>query len=175
MLILKELEQALNEQIGREFHAKLRYVNTAAYFESEDLPQLAAFFYRQAQDEEMHAMKFIHYLTDAGARVQIPAIGEPMETINSAQQAAQLALGWELENTQEINSLMDLSITQNDHITQDFLRWFESEQLEEVSTMDKLLITVQRAGNNLLLVEEFLVNNPLGNMQSNAVQQTAAV
>jgi ferritin len=169
MLISNGLVKAFNEQIGREFHAKLRYVNIAAYFESEDLPQLTAFFYRQAQDEEMHAMKFVHYLTDSGAQVQIPAIGEPMEMINSAQQAAKLALDWELKNTQEINKLMDLSIKQNDHITQDFLRWFESEQLEEVSTMDKLLKTIQRADNNLLLVEQFLVDNPLGNLKLNTV------
>jgi ferritin len=163
MLINKELEQAINEQIGREFHAKLRYVNTAAYFDTEDLPQLATFFYNQSQDEDMHAMKFVHYLVDAGARIQIPAINQPMEMVNSAVQAAQLALDWEIENTHQINTLMDLAVQYNDHITQDFLRWFETEQLEEVSTMETLVRTIRRAGDNLLLVEQFLVSNPLGN------------
>ncbi len=163
MLIDIKLERALNEQIGREFHAKLRYVNTAAYFDAEDLPQLAAFFYKQSQDEDMHAMKFVHYLVDAGGRVQIPAIDNPMEVVDSATQAAELALDWEIENTHQINSLMDLAIQHNDHITQDFMRWFETEQLEEVSTMETLLRTLRRAGDNLLLVEQFLVSNPLGN------------
>lgn len=163
MLIDIKLERAINEQIGREFHAKLRYVNTAAYFDAEDLPQLATFFYQQSLDEDMHAMKFIHYLVDAGGRVQIPAIETPMEVVDSALQAAQLALDWEIENTNQINSLMDLAIQHNDHITQDFLRWFETEQLEEVSTMETLLRTIRRAGENLLLVEQFLISNPLGN------------
>lgn len=163
MLISKELEKAINEQIGREFQAKLRYVNTAAYFDLEDLPQLAAFFYQQSQDEDMHAMKFVHYLVEAGGRVQIPALDQPMETVDSAVQAAQLAFDWELENTRQINLLMDLAIHHNDHITQDFLRWFETEQLEEVSTMETLSRTIRRASGNLLLVEQFLVNNPLGN------------
>ena len=79
MLINQELAKAINEQIGREFHAKLRYVNTAAYFDTEDLPQLATFFYNQSQDEDLHAMKFVHYLVDAGARIQIPAIDQPMD------------------------------------------------------------------------------------------------
>lgn len=176
MLIDKELEKAINEQIGREFHAKLRYVNTAAYFDAEDLPQLAAFFYQQSQDEDMHAMKFVHYLVDAGSRVHIPAIVQPMETVDSALQAAQLALDWENENTQQINTLMDLAIDHNDHITQDFLRWFETEQLEEVSTMETLLRTIRRANDNLLLVEQFLVSNPLGNgsPQAEASLQTQA-
>jgi ferritin len=163
MLINEELVKAINEQIGREFHAKLRYVNTAAYFDSEDLPQLAAFFYQQSQDEDMHAMKFVHFLVDAGGRVQIPIIDQNMENVDSALQAAQLALDWEIENTNQINRLMDLAVKENDHITQDFLRWFETEQLEEVSTMETLLNTIRRASDNLLLVEQFLVNNPLGN------------
>ena len=163
MLINEELVKAINEQIGREFHAKLRYVNTAAYFDSEDLPQLAAFFYQQSQDEDMHAMKFVHFLVDAGGQVQIPIIDQNMENVDSALQAAQLALDWEIENTNQINRLMDLAVKENDHITQDFLRWFETEQLEEVSTMETLLNTIRRASDNLLLVEQFLVNNPLGN------------
>jgi ferritin len=164
MLINKELEKAINEQIGREFHAKLRYVNTAAYFDSEDLPQLAAFFYQQSQDEDMHAMKFVHFLVDAGGRVQIPIIDHNVENVDSTLQAAQMALDWEIENTNQINRLMDLAVKDNDHITQDFLRWFETEQLEEVSTMETLLNTIRRASDNLLLVEQFLVSNPLGNL-----------
>jgi ferritin len=56
---------------------------------------------------------------------------------------------------------MDLAIKQNDHIGQDFLRWFVTEQLEEVSTMDTLLTVVDRAGENMLWVEDFLARNPI--------------
>ena len=53
---------------------------------------------------------------------------------------------------------MDMAIKENDHISQEFLRWFVAEQLEEVSTMDELLTVVRRAGESqLLLVEEFIV------------------
>jgi len=56
---------------------------------------------------------------------------------------------------------MDLAIKENDHIGQDFLRWFVTEQLEEVSTMDTLLKVVERAGANMLWVEDFLARNPI--------------
>jgi hypothetical protein len=36
-----------------------------------------------------------------------------------------------------------------------------SEQLEEVSTMDTLLTVVDRAGENMLWVEDFLARNPI--------------
>ena len=161
MLISKELEAGLNEQIGSEFGASLQYVNIATYFDADSLPQLAAFFYRQAEEEKMHAMKFAHYIVEAGGQVRIPDVEGPKYDFTSAKEAAQAAFDWEMEVTRQINALMDLAIKQNDHIAQEFLRWFVSEQLEEVSTMDTLLTVIDRAGENLLWVEDFLARNPI--------------
>jgi ferritin len=161
MLISKELEDMMNAQIGREFGASLQYVNIAAYFDADSLPQLSAFFYRQADEEKMHAMKFVNYIVDAGGQVRIPDVGGPKADFQSAKEAAQAALDWEIDVTGQINTLMDLAIEQNDHIAQDFLRWFVTEQLEEVSTMDTLLTVVNRAGTNMLWVEDYLARNPI--------------
>ena len=161
MLISKELENAINAQIGREFGASLQYVNIATYFDSESLPQLSAFFYRQAEEERMHAMKFVHYIVDTGGQVKVPAVSGPKYDFASAEEAVQAALDWEMEVTRQINALMDLAIKQSDHIAQDFLRWFVTEQLEEIKTMDTLLRVVRRAGDNLLWVEDFLARNPI--------------
>lgn len=161
MLISKELEAGMNDQIGREFGASLQYVNIAAYFDADSLPQLAAFFYRQAEEEKMHAMKFAHYIVEAGGQVRIPDVEGPKYDFTAAKEAAQAALAWEMEVTKQINALMDLAIEQNDHIAQEFLRWFVSEQLEEVSTMNTLLTVIDRAGDNMLWVEDFLARNPI--------------
>ena len=52
--------------------------------------------------------------------------------------------------TKQINALVDLARKNNDHITVNFLQWFLTEQLEEVSSMDNLLKIVERAGADLL-------------------------
>lgn len=161
MLISKELEQAINDQIGREFGASLQYVNIATYFDRDDLPNLAAFFYRQAEEENMHAMKFSHYIVDAGGQVRIPAIEQPKNDFADAEEAVKLALAWEVEVTNQINSLMELASSQNDHIAQDFLRWFVTEQLEEVSTMSTLLNYVGRSKDNIMFVDDYLSRNPI--------------
>jgi ferritin len=161
MLISKELEGQINQQIGAEFGASFQYVSIASYFDAENLPELAAFFYRQADEEHQHAMKFVHYINEAGGQVRIPSVEGPKYDFKSAEECAQLALDWEMEVTSQINALMDLAIKQNDHIAQEFLRWFVNEQLEEVSTMDQLLSVVRRAGDNLLWVEDFLARNPI--------------
>ena len=74
MLTSKKVVNAINKQIGNEFGASLQYVAIAAYFSGEALPQLAEHFFRQAAEENDHAMRFIKYVTDAGGRVVIPAI-----------------------------------------------------------------------------------------------------
>jgi len=161
MLISDRLAKAMNEQIGREFAASHQYVNIATYFDSDSLSELAAFFYRQADEERMHAMKFVHYVTDAGGKVAIPAVPAPRHELDSAETAAKLSLEWELEVTKQINNLMNIAIEEKDHIGQDFLRWFVTEQLEEVSTMNELLAVIRRAGEEgLLFVEQFLARRP---------------
>jgi ferritin len=114
MLITEKLNQAMNEQVGRELGASNQYVNIAAYFDAESLPQLAAFFYRQADEERTHAMKFVHYIADAGGQVAVPAVAAPKADIGSPESAVKLSLEWEMEVTRQINSLMDG--VRSDHI-----------------------------------------------------------
>ncbi len=161
MLISKELEEAINSQIGREFGASLQYNSIAAYFDADNLPNLAAFFYRQSEEEHMHAMKFLNYIVEAGGQVRIPAIQASKYDFASQQGAVQVALDWEQQVTKQINGLMDLAIRQKDHIAQDFLRWFVTEQLEEISTMERLLSIVQRSKDNVLFADDYISRNPI--------------
>jgi ferritin len=160
MLISDTLAQAFSQQVGNEFGACTQYVMVAAYFEREALPQLAGMFYRQAEEEKMHAMKIAHYVTEAGGHLAIPALAAGKADFASAGEAVQLALDWELTVTKQINDLVGLAIEQHDHLAQLFLQWFVTEQVEEVTTMDQLLRTIKRAGENLLHVEDYIARQP---------------
>lgn len=161
MIISKKLEQMINDQVGREFGASLQYVSIAAYFDADDLPNLAAFFYRQADEERMHAMKFAHFIIDAGGQVRIPAINASTYDFKEAKEAVEAALDWEQEVTRQINALMDQAIADRDHISKQFLDWFVAEQLEEISTMETLLSIVKRSKDNLLFADDYLARNPI--------------
>src|SRR5437762_2075917 len=121
MLITDNVNSALNVQIGNEFSASLQYVAIAAHFDSESLPELAAHFYRQSEEERAHAMRFVNYVIDAGGRVEIPAIPTPKCSFSSAVDAVQFALDGEITVTRQINELLDLGVQEKDHITQNFL------------------------------------------------------
>lgn len=163
MLISPKMTAALNEQIGNEFGASIQYVAIAAHFDSEGLPALARHFYKQAQEEREHAMRFVKYVVDAGSAVEIPAIPAPRSRFKSAEEAVELSLQWEMTVTKQINELVDQAIRENNHITKNFLEWFVNEQLEEVSSMDTLLRMVRRAGEKgLLFVEHYLATGRHG-------------
>jgi bacterioferritin B len=167
MLISQELNAALNEQIGHEFGASLQYVAIAAYFDGDNLPIFAKHFYTQATEERDHAMRFVKFIADSGGQLEIPPIPAPQCSFSSAEEAVRLSLNWELKVTEQINGLMDLAITQKNHITKHFLEWFVNEQLEEVSSMETLLGMVRRAGDSgLLLVENFLASGGLSQTQA---------
>jgi bacterioferritin B len=147
----------INQQIGNEFSAMLQYYAIAAHFGAEALPELSGYFRKQAEEEKEHALRFIQFLLDAGARVEIPGVPAPVAIFAAAQDAVKLSLEQEERVTAQINALVSTAKAESDYTTDNFLQWFVKEQLEEVSSMDQLLRVVQRAGEaNLLRVEEYL-------------------
>jgi ferritin len=72
------------------------------------------------------------------------------------------SLEWEVTVTKHINALVDLAIQEIDHTNQNFLQWFVTEQLEEVSSMETSLSVVQRAGESGLLTVETMVQQQTG-------------
>jgi ferritin len=60
--------------------------------------------------------------------------------------ALEAAMTWEQDVTGRINRLMDLAIEEKDYATQDFLRWFVSEQVEEEANVSHLLTLVEALG-----------------------------
>ena len=110
MLISKELAAAFNAQIGHEYGAGLQYIAIAAHFRREQLTLLAKLFFKQAEEETQHAMKFVQYMLDTKADLRIPAIPAPTAAFASAEEAVQAALNWEEEVTRQITALMDIAV-----------------------------------------------------------------
>ena len=144
----------LNEQIGHEFGASQQYVAIAVYYDSENLPQLAAHFYRQAVEERNHAMIMVQYLLDADQPVAIPGIDAPQTAFGDAVAPVALALEQEKRVTEQIVELVKLAREEGELVGEQFLHWFLQEQREEVASMTELLAVVERGKGNLLQVEE---------------------
>ncbi len=159
---MPQFAESLNGQIAYEFGASQQYVAIAVWYDAETLPQLAAHFYRQAVEERNHAMMIVQYLLDAGAKVTIPAIGEPENDFADPVAPVRLALEQERTVTEQISRLASLAQKEKDLVGAEFLNWFLKEQREEVASMSALLAIVERAADNILLAEEYLVRQQIG-------------
>jgi len=169
MLANDKLIQAFNQQIGNEMGASMQYIAIASYFDSETLPQLARFFYKQSEEERTHAMKFVKFINDVGGKVQIPALPAPQSDFPSAEEAVAKALSWEEEVTRQIYDLVEVAKEDRNYVGIRFLDWFVQEQLEEVTSMNDLLAVIRRAGpDRLLFVEEYLSRQGRGGLESPA-------
>src|SRR5688500_944547 len=152
----------LNEQIANEFAAHQAYIACAVYYDSETLPQLAAFFYRQALEERDHAMMMVQYLLDADAAVTIPGGAAPQTEFGDIVAPVALALAQERRVTDQINELAAVARRENDFTSEQFMGWFIKEQVEEVATMSDLLRVVERSQDDPMEIENYMAREQSG-------------
>lgn len=169
-----KFHQLLQEQVRNEFTAAQQYLAVAVWFDNEDLPRLAAHFYKQAREERNHAMMMVQYLLDNDVKVTIPSIEEVRNDFSETRELVALALEQEREVTNEIVALAKTAREEGDYLGEQFLQWFLKEQVEEVSQMSTLLSVVDRAKGNLFDVENFLARENVGDYGADATAPKAA-
>ena len=158
----KSFADALNDQIANEFAASQQYVGAAVYYDAETLPRLAHFFYRQALEEREHAMIMVQFLLDTDEEVRIPDIKAQQTTYTDGVAPVRMALEQEKRVSSEIFALFELARELKDYRAEQFLQWFVKEQVEEVALMGDLLNVVERSRDNLLLAEDFIAREKMG-------------
>jgi ferritin len=142
------IEQALNDQIQKEFHSAYIYLSMSAYFEAENLPGAAHWMRHQAEEEQEHAMKIFDFLNDRGGRVALQAIGAPPATFASPLAVFEAAYAHEQKVTQSIHDLYALAVQEGDYPTQVMLQWFIDEQVEEEKNASAIVAQLHMVGDS---------------------------
>jgi bacterioferritin B len=154
--------EQLNTQIGYELAAHNQYLACAVYYDSQTMPQMAAFFYSQALEERAHAMMMVRYLLDTDAEVIIPGVEAPTPKFGDVVEPVVLALDQERKVTEQINTLIRIAREESDFASEQFMSWFIKEQVEEVATMNDLLAVVSRNRDDIEDIEEYVAREHLG-------------
>ena len=158
----KSFNELLSTQIGNEFAASQQYIAIAVWFDNQDLPQLAAHFYRQAVEERNHAMMLVQYRLDRDLGVEIPGIPAVKNDFGNAIEPIALALAQEKRVTAQIEALFSAARADGDALGEQAMLWFLKEQVEEIASMSTLLTIAQRAGDNLFDIENFIAREQIG-------------
>ena len=158
-MISKKLEDALNDQINKEFYSAYLYLGMAVHFESEGLKGFAKWMRVQALEEQGHAMKLYDYLFSVDAKPVLKAIKEaPVHYEKPPVEVIQEVLKHEQYVTASINSLYELALAEKDYKTQVFLQWYINEQVGEEENDRNILDVFKHINGNagLLILDKAL-------------------
>ena len=147
-MLNSNIEKAINNQINAELYSSYLYVSMGMYFESADMSGAAKWMNAQAQEELVHAEKFMNYVNERGGRVVLEAIEKPPVEWESGLTAFEVALDHERKVSSLINELVSLARSENDYMTDNFLQWFVSEQVEEEASVGEVVRKMRLAGES---------------------------
>ncbi len=154
------IQNAINRQINAELYSSYLYVAMGMYFESVDMSGAAKWMNSQAQEELVHADKFMKYVNERGGRVILDAIGKPPVEWKSVLDTFEAALDHERKVSSMINDLVTLARTENDHMTDNFLQWYVAEQVEEEASAGEVVRKLKLIGDSG--GGRFMIDNELG-------------
>ena len=149
MKLTKELEEKFNAQITLEFEASLVYRQLAIEMDLIDLPGMASWLRRQADEEIVHANKFIDHLDARGNHPRIGDISLPkLGGASKPAKAFAIALKHEQKVSASIRDLYRACAEAGDIDSNPLLNWFLSEQIEEESTVDEIIGRLEHTGDD---------------------------
>ncbi|MFO7653472.1 MAG: ferritin [Candidatus Krumholzibacteriia bacterium] len=147
-MLSPKLQDALNDQINAEIHSGYIYLSMAAWFESRNLDGCARWMRLQSQEENMHGMKIFDYLGSRGARVKLKAVAAPDHDWPTPLACFEAALAHEKSMTERIDRLAELAQTEKDHATDNLMRWYVNEQVEEEASVDDICQKLRLVGED---------------------------
>ena len=159
-MLSKEIVALINTQINKELFSAYLYVEFANHFYEAGLDGFAHWYMVQAQEERDHAMKFLHYLHDNGAKVVLGAIEAPTPQVRTHMDVLKIGSAHEQYVTSLIHKIYETAFTQKDYRTMQFLDWYVKEQCEEEKNASELIQKMELFGDDPKSL--YMLNQELG-------------
>ncbi|MBE9661825.1 ferritin [Mucilaginibacter myungsuensis] len=130
-LISTEIESLLNQQVKKEAHSSSIYLSMASWCNRNGYDYSSEYFFKQAEEERQHQLKFYKYILDMGGNAISPDVTDIKQEYNSFREVFEEALDQEISVTRSISNIYARCLSTQDFVTMEFLNWFLKEQREE--------------------------------------------
>jgi ferritin len=130
-LISSDVEALINQQIKKEALSSSIYLSMASWCNRNGYDFSSEYFFKQAEEERMHQLKFYKYILDMGGAAISPEVTNIKFEYNSFREVFEEALDQEISVTQSIKNIAARCHKEQDYVTLEFLNWFFKEQREE--------------------------------------------
>ena len=139
LLVSDEIAEALKKQLQVESHSSNAYLAIAAWCDAQGYNNSADFFYRQSDEEREHMLRIFKHLVKVGIHPDVPSSKDISLEFPSLRDAFEEALNMEISVTESIHRIYNLCRKANDYPTEEFMRWYVNEQIEEEGTAREAL------------------------------------
>ena len=152
----KDIIESLNKQIWLENHSSSFYLNLSIEFADRGYNGISNFFLNQSNEERTHMLKIIKYLLDMDQKPLLPQYNfiEPFNEGFEILSHFENSLKQEKEISQNISNIVKISRDKNDTMTENFIQWFISEQIEEETKFKDIIDKIKIIGNSGLGIYE---------------------
>ncbi len=155
-MISSNMQKRLNDHLNREFYSSYLYLAMAQYCETINFAGFATWMRVQSHEEQVHATKFIQYMNDQGATVELQAIAAPPVQFRGPLGVFEETLAHEQQITAQINELYGAAVAEKDYATQIFLQWFITEQVEEEKSVRDTVEVLKMSGEHIIVMDHRL-------------------
>lgn len=158
-MLTTRMEKELNAQIKAEFESAFIYMGMAVWAHKNSYFGAENFLWKQAKEEQEHAMKLVEYLKDVAGEIEIPGLAKPEGDFESLLDVFKKGLEHEKYITSRIHNLVTISDEDGDYPTNDFLQWYVSEQVEEEKNFRGIVKLLEKVGdhiNGLMMIDSKL-------------------
>ena len=143
-----KMGEELNLQMTREANAAQLYLSFGSWAEVQGFEGISAFLYDHVDEERKHMQKFLAFINQRGGHCKITALDTPPEDPKTLEELFDRVLQQEVNNSEHINNLVDLALSEKDYPTNNFLQWYVKEQIEEEALASKLVDSMSVIGDD---------------------------
>lgn len=148
-MLSKKMQAAINAQVNAEMWSAYLYLAMSMDAADKGLKGVAHWFKKQYDEEMEHAFKFVGYLQDQMARVELKPIAKFTTSWDGCPlKMFENALAHEKKVTGMIHDLCDLAAEEKDYATSAFLQWYATEQVEEEANCQEIIDTLNCIGDD---------------------------
>lgn len=138
-MLNEKITQKLNEQINLEFSSSNIYLQMSAWAAQKGFDGAAQFLALHAKEEMEHMQKLFTYVSETGGLPLLGSIDAPKSDFESLREIFEITLDHEKLVTEKINELADITLTEKDYSSFNFLQWYVAEQHEELKLFNGIL------------------------------------
>lgn len=162
-MLSKNIEKLLQGQVKLEASSSQVYLAMANWADTNGYEGAAKFLYTHSDEEREHMLKLMKFLNERGSHAEVPSLEAPKKDYSGLMEIFKSILDHEIKVTDSINDIVSECLTEKDHVTNNFMQWYVSEQMEEESLARTIIDKLEMIGSDKSSL--YLFDQDLGSIE----------